>query len=280
MGLNLTRATLDACTKYPWTALRGRRAARRARRRHSAGRGEVRRLRRRPAGLRLAARRGVDGTRQCLEAQVMDLADDVAYSVHDVEDGIVAGRLDLTRPRPRRALGDGPRRGTCPASTTRALDAALGDLRAVGSWPQPPYDGSRRSLAAIKNLTSDLIGRFCGSAQQATLAASGGEPPVRHRADLVVPGTHRGGDRGAQGHRRPLRHAGRRPGDADGAPARAGRRARRGAVGPRRRRARPGRSWRTGTRRPTTPGRRRVVIDQVASLTDASAVTRHALLTR
>ena len=59
-------------------------------------------------------------------------------------------------------------------------------LTEIGSWPDTAYDGSRRSLAALKNLTSDLIGRFCGAVQEATFAAADG-PFVRYRADLVVP---------------------------------------------------------------------------------------------
>src|SRR5215213_9219151 len=80
-GLNLTRASLDATCKYPWSGQDGRRKF----------------------GVYADdlpvfgwIRRGAPpGERRCLEAQVMDWADDVAYSVHDVEDGIHGGYLSL-----------------------------------------------------------------------------------------------------------------------------------------------------------------------------------------
>ena len=207
----------------------------------------------------------------------MDLADDVAYSVHDVEDGIVAGRLDLTR-LDRDALWETVRSWYLPGIEDAALDAALADLRGVGSWPRSAYDGSRRSLAAIKNLTSDLIGRFCGSVQESTFAAAGGEPLVRHRADLVVPARTEveiGVLKGIAAHyvmqaddrvslmvrQRELVAELVKGLWARGADA-----------------LDPVfvEDWEAAD---DDAARRRVVIDQVASLTDASAVARHATLT-
>ena len=186
VGLNLTRATLDACTKYPWL----RAHADEPRGVHADGSPRV--VRKfgvydddKPVFDWL--RSGVEGTRRCVEAQVMDLADDVAYSVHDVEDGIVAQRVDLTT-LDRAAVWATVRDWYLPGVSDDALDDTLDGLREMGSWPTAPYDASRRSHAALKNLTSDLIGRFCGAAQSATFAASEG-PFVRYRADVVVPET-------------------------------------------------------------------------------------------
>ena len=205
----------------------------------------------------------------------MDLADDVAYSVHDVEDGIVAGRLELTR-LDLDALWETVRAWYLPASTDDELDAALASMRRQASWPTTAYAGTRRDLAAIKNLTSDLIGRFCGSVQAATFAAADG-PLVRHRAELVVPheteveiGILKGiaahyvmqaTDRVALMERQRLLLAElftalwERGPDALDRPF--------------------ADDWAAAA---DEAGRRRVVVDQVASLTDASAVSRHATL--
>ncbi|MBZ5741011.1 deoxyguanosinetriphosphate triphosphohydrolase [Nocardioides mangrovi] len=262
VGLNLTRATLDACTKYPWRVA-------------EAGADGKFGVYEDDRPVFDWMRRAADGTRQCVEAQVMDLADDVAYSVHDVEDGVVAGRIDLTA-LDTAAVWQAVRDWYLPDAADDVLDAALAGLRSVGSWPTAPYDGSRRSLAALKNLTSDVIGRFCGAVQHATFAASEG-PFVRYRADLVVPDETRleiavlkgvaahyvmqADDRVALMERQRdllrelVAELARRGPDALDRPF--------------------ADDWHAA---PDDTARLRVVLDQVASLTDASAIDRHALL--
>ncbi len=184
VGLNLTRATLDACTKYPWSWA------------DAPPPGGVYADGTPHRGTKFGVyaddlsaftwtRQGAPPGRRCVEAQIMDLADDVAYSVHDMEDGTVAGRIDLTR-LDRPAVWETVRSWYAADASDEVLDDVLAGLQRVGSWPEASYDGTRAGLAALKNLTSDLIGRFCGAVQQATFAASDGSL-ARYAADLVVP---------------------------------------------------------------------------------------------
>lgn len=170
VGLNLTRATLDACTKYPW--------------------------RRQKPGTKFGVydddlpvfewMRAFPGERRCIEAQIMDFGDDVAYSVHDLEDGIVAGHVDPQR-IDTQAVWEVVRDWYLPGIDDASLDAAFAQIRAMGSWPTSPYDGSRAGLAALKDMTSDLVGIFCGEVHQATRDAHGEDPLVRYRGDLIIP---------------------------------------------------------------------------------------------
>jgi dGTPase len=271
-GLNLTRATLDACTKYPWpladssvpTGV------------HADGSPRV--VRKfgvydddRPVFDWL--RTGAPRRRQCFEAQVMDLADDIAYSVHDVEDGIVAGRIDLTR-LDVAAVRAAVRDWYLPDADEESLDAGLARLRAVGSWPGTAYDGSRRALAALKNLTSDLIGRFAAEAREATFAAYAG-PLLRYDADLVVPdgtGVEMAILKGIAAHYvmqaddRVKAMAGQRELLAELVDVLA-------ETGPDHLEQPFADDWSVAT---DDAARLRVVVDQVASLTDASALAWHA----
>ncbi|WP_330457709.1 deoxyguanosinetriphosphate triphosphohydrolase [Streptomyces sp. NBC_00820] len=180
VGLNLTRAALDAATKYPWP--RGA---------HPTD----------PASPKFGVyeddrpvfdwvRKEAPGTRTCFEAQVMDWADDVAYSVHDVEDGLHAGHIDpnCLHAEPERqavfevAVGRYVPAGTDPAE----LDAALDRLLEQEWWPHG-YDGTAVAQARLKDATSQLIGRFCLAAEGATREAYGGGRLTRYGAELVVP---------------------------------------------------------------------------------------------
>jgi len=173
VGLNLTRAVLDASCKYPW----GRDADPRKFGVYADDRDVF-------GWLRLGAPEGA----RCFEAQVMDWADDVAYSVHDLEDAVHSGhlRLDALRDPAERAAVAGLTVARHPALTDDDVQQAMDRLVSLPDWPIR-YDGSQRDLAALKNLTSQLIGRFARAAQDATTDAYGDAPLSRYAADLVVP---------------------------------------------------------------------------------------------
>jgi dGTPase len=260
-GLNLTRAVLDAATKYPWPRRAGAR---------KFGVYEDDRT------VFDWVREGAPGERQVFEAQVMDWADDVAYSVHDLEDGIVTGLVDLARLR-----APGEREPLVELAATHYSDAGTAELSEVlvamldaPEWPRS-HDGSAGSAAALKSLTSTLIGRFCTAAEQATRAQHGPGRLSRYDADLVVPPDVQA--QCALLKAVTARYVMQRPGVqaaqqrerevvaelvtllADQAP---------GALEPAHAAA-----WSEAA---DDAGRLRAVIDQVASLTDAAAVAVHA----
>ena len=265
-GLNLTRAVLDATCKYPWP--RGPSSPKFGF--YAADRDAFDWL-----------RAGVPDGRRCLEAQIMDWADDVAYSVHDVEDGVHGGLIRLA------AVDDDARAQVCEIAASRYSAMPIADLAAVldALLAMPTlrdladYDGSYRAQAAAKRATSELTGRFAGAAAAATQSAYGTGALARYQASLVVPVPavaecallkaiaalyvmRRAGTQQRQATQRRLLTE-LVEAIAAGAPATLDR-----ALVP---------TWHSAA---SDGDRLRVAIDQVAQLTDTSAITRHAQLTR
>ncbi|MET0806714.1 MAG: deoxyguanosinetriphosphate triphosphohydrolase [Lacisediminihabitans sp.] len=179
-GLNLTRASLDASCKYPWP--------------DSSAVDD-------PSGRAKFGfyaddvdaftwlRQGAPERRLCIEAQVMDLSDDIAYSVHDFEDAVVNGYIDVAALGARvnhDALVDSMFSWIGGEFDHAELIAAFDRLDSLDVWLET-WDGSRRDQGRLKNLTSQLIGRFAGAAVQATRAADGQGSLIRFRASMVVP---------------------------------------------------------------------------------------------
>jgi dGTPase len=179
-GINLTRASLDASCKYPW----GQDQAVE----DPSGRQKFGHYTEDTAVFDWL-RAGAPAGRLCIEAQVMDLADDIAYSVHDFEDAIVEGYIEVAE-MGERSRHDGLALGMAEwvgnGISIDALRAAFDRLAAVEAWLSS-WDGSRPNRGRLKNLASQLIGRFVGAAQRATLAVHPQAALARYGADLVVP---------------------------------------------------------------------------------------------
>jgi len=73
------------------------------------------------------------------------------------------------------------------AIDAQRLVGALERLEAMAEWPRRPLDGSRESRAVLKSLTSALIGRFVAAAKDATVDVWGTGPLTRYGAELEVP---------------------------------------------------------------------------------------------
>lgn len=182
LGLNLTRAALDAACKYPWS------------RQNSVFDDG--------AGARSSKfgvyeddlpvfnwlREGAPARQKSMEAQVMDFADDVAYSVHDYEDAIVEGFIkleEISDAHHRNQLLNDILEWAGSSQTVEELDQALDRLQNLVEW-LTSFDGTDRAHGDLKNLTSALIGSFVSRSVDATAAAHTGLL-TRFKANLVVP---------------------------------------------------------------------------------------------
>lgn len=176
IGLNLTRASLDAATKYPWSrAVNARKFG----------------VYEDDLEIFNWYRSGVESGKTSMEAQIMDWSDDVAYSVHDLEDSLVSGQIKLDQ-----LSSDLPKLFKVAQEmyladiTEGEMQSALAALQKLSCWPRY-YDGTHRSLARLKDLASQLIGRFAQAAEFATQEKYGDGDLTRYNANLVVPRAQR-----------------------------------------------------------------------------------------
>jgi dGTPase len=176
VGLNLTRATLDAATKYPWSALENSR---------KFGVYED------DQEIFNWVREDAPIGKTCIEAQIMDWSDDVAYSVHDLEDALVTGQIDIAQLREDLShLFLVATQDYLPDMTEEEAETALDALMNLSCWPKE-FDRSHRHLARLKDLTSQLVGRFALAAERETREHFGDGDLVRYSANLLVPRAQR-----------------------------------------------------------------------------------------
>ena len=132
---------------------------------HCSRRNALRLLAREPQG---PAQRFIDGTQPSLEAQIVNLADELAYSAHDIDDGVRAGLVSTQQ------LCEVPLFGRWHA-------AVLHDHPALRAQP-----GKRLLFETLRRMLSAQVGDLLQATQAAlTLHAPADADAVRHAPPLA-----------------------------------------------------------------------------------------------
>jgi dGTPase len=159
-GLNLTSASLNALLKYPWP--RHQETERKEHNKWGYYEGDQ-------PSFELARRREAAGSeRKSVEADIMDWADDIAYSIHDLDDFYRAGIVPLDR-----ILAGGTERdrflqwieGKGIIERARRTEAGnfIQSLRpANGADLLMPFQGTTAQYHELRRLETKLIQRFLG----------------------------------------------------------------------------------------------------------------------
>lgn len=157
-GLNLSRATLNALLKYPWTRGSGGTKQEKKWSVYHTENSEF-----------VFAREGwqAGDTRKCVEAEIMDWADDIAYSVHDVEDFYRMGLIPLDK----LARDKSEQKRFFDRVHTRHIQKKIetgfsrSDLEkafrsVIDLFPEAEYEVSTHSRATLRSFTSQMIAQY------------------------------------------------------------------------------------------------------------------------
>lgn len=160
-GLNLTRATLDAVSKYPWQKSKKGKAAKK----WGTYDSEL-------PEFRWVRKGKLNSEAQCIEANIMDVADDIAYSVHDVIDYFKVGKIpldqlgrDTAASRRFSARLTAVRTGLAQKELKKAHQHFTSKFYRFFIPFAEPFSGSKEDTAASYECSSQLIGRYINAAE-------------------------------------------------------------------------------------------------------------------
>ena len=179
-GLNLSRATLNAILKYPWLRDTGGGLRERKWGAYSSERDEF-----------LWARELGPTETKSVEAELMDWADDIAYSVHDLDDFYRVGLIPFDRilndPDERRSFLEKAFRDS---PNFNEIERTFDDLLEViqsshSSQLTKPYSGGREQRASLRSLTAWLIRRYVTDSVRLDPTKEDGQPCVSINQDFL-----------------------------------------------------------------------------------------------